>query len=227
MEIFNTMSEKGWNIAANGAGVLSLVAVFLFVFRLVTGRIDFWTILFFSLIVTGAVAYALIHMILKIRKLTPHEESVVNQVSDTKEFVGLFFSILVMMTTAVGLEFFSGSSVGKTAGTLLFIYTIVAIVVKVYDIQRITSAKRKGIKLVQQHDFRHLSRAEQLGLGMVVLGLILMMFWPNLSFLSYIGLMIFLIRPLVHRVEGRLIDLLLMWINLIMVGISAILTILK
>lgn len=221
------MNEKGWNIAANGAGVLSLVAVFLFIFRLVTGSIDFWTILFFSLIVTGAVAYALIHMILKIRKLTPHEESVANQVSETKEFVGLFFSILVMLTTAIGLEFFSGTPGGKTAGTLLFVYTVMAVIIKVYDIQRITRAKKRNIILVDRHEFKHLSRAEQLGLGLIVIGLVLMFIWPSLSILSYFGLLIFLVRPIVHRVEGRLIDLFLMWINLIMVGISALLALFK
>ncbi|WP_231097342.1 hypothetical protein [Pediococcus acidilactici] len=57
------MSEKGWRITANIAGILSLLAVFLFMFRMLVGKIDFWTILFFSLIVVGAVAYALIHMI--------------------------------------------------------------------------------------------------------------------------------------------------------------------
>ncbi|MEO4706310.1 hypothetical protein ABHW52_01095 [Pediococcus pentosaceus] len=45
-------------------------------------------------------------MLLNVRKLTPAEESVVNQVSDTKEFVGFFFSTLIMLASGIGFEFF-------------------------------------------------------------------------------------------------------------------------
>jgi hypothetical protein len=227
MEIFNTMNEKGWNATANLAGILSLVSIVLFLFRLFIGKLDFWTILLFSLIVTGAVAYALIHMILKVRTLTPAEESVANQVSDTKEFVGFFFSLLVMLTMAVGTTFFSETDIGKTVGSFLFAYTAVSLVIKIYDIQRLTSARKAQIQLETKHNFGRTSRAEQLGLLLAVIGLIGSYWIPSCSVLVFIGLNIFLVRPIVNRVEGRIIDLFLMWVNFVMVGISAALILFK
>ncbi|MCC3236750.1 hypothetical protein LLE95_03570, partial [Pediococcus acidilactici] len=135
------MSEKGWRITANIAGILSLLAVFLFMFRMLVGKIDFWTILFFSLIVVGAVAYALIHMILKIRWLTPSKESVTEQVSETREFVGLFMSILVVFACAIGFSFFSKTAAGETAGMILFGATLITIVAKIYAKVLLTKAK--------------------------------------------------------------------------------------
>jgi hypothetical protein len=227
MEIFNTMNEKGWNRTANIAGVLSLVSICLFLFKLLTGSINFWTILFFSLIIAGAIAFVLIHMLLSVRRLTPIEESVVNQVSDTREFVGYFFSVLAMLAAAIGFEFFSGKASGKAAGAFLFVYTVVAIIVKVYDIYRLTDAKQNHVKLVNNFDYRRLSRAEQIGLGLTLIGLIGMFLVPKLVVLCYLGLMVFLIRLVSNRVEGRIIDLFLMRVNLTMIVISAILVLFK
>ncbi|MBF7115148.1 hypothetical protein [Pediococcus pentosaceus] len=221
------MNEKGWNRTANIAGILSLVSIGLFLFKLLTGSINFWTILFFSLIVAGAVSYALIHMLLNVRKLTPAEESVVNQVSDTKEFVGFFFSTLIMLASGIGFEFFSGKPSGKVAGTFLFVYTVTAALVKVYDIYRLTIAKQKHVRLVNTFAYRRLSQAEKIGLVIFLIGLLGMLLVPPMILLCYLGLMVFLIRLVSNRVEGRIIDLFLMRVNIAMIIISAILVFFK
>lgn len=221
------MSEKGWRITAGFAGILSLVAVFLFMFRMLVGKIDFWTILFFSLIVVGAVAYALIHMILKIRRLTPRKESVTGQVSETKEFVGLFMSILVVFACAIGFGFFSKEAAGEAAGTVLFGATLITIIAKIYDIWRLTNAKQRRQKMVAHDPIWPLSQAEKIGCGLFLIGALGMWLWAPLIAISYVGLLIFLIKPIRHRVEGRWIDVLLMGINLVMVILSTLLVVFK
>ena len=221
------MSEKGCRITANIAGTLSLLAVFLFMFRMLVGKIDFWTILFFSLIVVGAVAYALIHMILKIRWLTPSKESVTEQVSETREFVGLFMSILVVFACAIGFSFFSKTAAGETAGTILFGATLITIVAKIYDIWRLTNAKTQGRQMVGHDPIWPLSQAEKIGCGLFLIGILGMWLWAPLLAISYAGLLIFLIKPIRHRVEGRWLDVLLMTINLVMVLLSTLLVVFK
>lgn len=221
------MNETEWNRAANISGIASLISIVLFLWRLMTGTIDLLTVIFFALVITGAVAYILIRMIIMIRKTTPQSFTISDQVSETREFVAFFITEMVMLGMAITILIFGSNPAGKVTSSLLFVYTLVATGIKIYDIQRLTTSKTAHIQLVHEYNFTRFSMAERVGFGLIAFGFILMFFVPVLSVVSYIGGLTFLVRPFNKHVDGKFIDVFLVALNGMMIIFSLLLMLFK
>lgn len=221
------MNNQEWNRVANISGIISLISIPLFLWRLMSGSIGFLTITFFSLVIVGVAAYLAIKLILVIRKSTPEPYSVSHLVSGTREFVYFFISMFALLLFGIGFAFFSSSAAGRTGGSLLMLYFVIEAGFKVYDVQRLTTHRTAHITLSNDYKLRSFSRAEQIGLGMMGLGFILMFFIPACSIIIFIGGLIFLIRPLAKHMVGQIIDQLLLLLNCVMIAVSILLVIFK
>ena len=221
------MNEKGWRYASYGTLAVLIMLIILFIYRMIAGHLDIWTIMCYVLIPALAVAYGGIRFILKMQQRKHIKKTIAIKVSNTKTFVLLFISLLLLIASAVGIIFFSKKVAGTILGIELFGYLGLSVIFKLIDIWRLSRAQNKKVTLLNNHNFKHLSQAEKVGLVISLIGLIMGFFTPVMTFITYLGLLVFLIRPLKQKATGGIIDIILVAINLIMIGISILIVFIK